>query len=1126
MDRKHICFFSLLIFILIFSTSFVCASDDAPYSNETISSTDLGSSSNDTDYKLYLEDSTINDDDSNENMEGNKLSASSSLGSSHTVSGSSFSDIRESLNEAKNGDTIILSGTYHNDNKQISIKKDNITIKGNSATNKAVLDAEGSEERILIIYGNHILLENIVFKNVDADVWGGAISNHGDFLTICNCEFINNKAEVGAIVLNNDSSHATITNCLFKGNIASYLHEDKGGYGGALDSHASHGQIINCTFTDNQALESGGAVYMKIGENNTIEGCTFTGNTAENKGGAFYQSTQSFNATIIGSRFTNNTSKNDGGAIYAYCQLNIISTDFTGNSANNNGGALYIQGISSICDCSFNENTATQYGGSAYNTNQSTITGSNFTGNNAEYGGAIYNKQTLELNSSQFKSNKAENGSALYNVELANISSTLFKDNQAHSYLLDTSNYSVRQGQTVNISAYLEYGDNYAGIYSQVDLSIDDAVPELCLGAPDEKIILELNKRNYSAKTNKSGIAVFKIATSSINPSNYTFNLYHKDTKISTRINGSGLLEILKDNTTHKKDKKKIKKKKKKTNKKKGKKAKKNNKAAHKKAKKSIKKRAKTVKKIKSRKGIRLRKSLKKVKLKQLSKPNGIKVRSSLEGTRNSVKINNKYKREHANKEREHLNGLSNKLIKLSGNSKVRISPGLSLAFYTLGTFIKAGTSSKNIWDFINYPFLTIPNYNKTIYNIFGSKFAPYVEGFVDLAIGIDENGQMSIGQLIINILSLVGVGLIGKLGKLGGAISKLFKGSKYLKYFQILNNIPKYYKYVSRALEWVNNGVLLLSKFYTGVASTIYSLSKLIPGIKNFNPAKSKIIKKILKNKTVKKLWSKVKNSKAYKLITKKLNSLKNNITNNIKNLENNGKKLFNKAKKSVSKIKDNIITKIKQTTDKLKNSSIARKAKNVWNKIKEIKIVKKSTEKLVKFKNRLSGNVKKSIDKLKNNTITNNAKKTWKQIKNNKTVQKTINKLNNVKKGVSKNVKNSMNNMKTKGQKFLKKGERIGKKAAKTLKRNGKRISQFFDNDLRNSYSLITANYEKVKNSIFKKKTKNTKRKVLQARPKTKIIRKRTKTKQITKHRTIHKKVQSLKKSAKNMIKKLKFW
>ena len=108
----------------------------------------------------------------------------------------------------------------------------------------------------------------------------------------------------------------------------------------------------------------------------------------------------------------------------------------------------------------------------------------------------------------------------------------------------------------------------------------------------------------------------------------------------------------------------------------------------------------------------------------------------------------------------------------------------------------------------------------------------------------------------------------------------------------------------------------------------------------------------------------------------------------------------------------------------------------------------------------------------------------------------------------------------------KFLKKGERIGKKAAKTLKRNGKRISQFFDNDLRNSYSLITANYEKVKNSIFKKKTKNTKRKVLQARPKTKIIRKRTKTKQITKHRTIHKKVQSLKKSAKNMIKKLKFW
>jgi predicted outer membrane repeat protein len=353
----------------------------------------------------------------------------------------------------------------------INVNKNNVVIKGQSANSKAVLDAAGSNSRIMRISGSNVRLENLVFKNVNANIFGGGISSNGGNLTIINCDFINNGAMVGAIVLDNSSTNVLIQNCTFINNVAAYSNTSGGGGGGAIDSHSSNGQIINCRFTGNSAIGGGGAVVFMFGTNNTVSGCTFTNNTASN-GGAIATATAGTTLKIINTNFNNNkANKNNGGAIYSINTITIDNSNFTSNSAIN-GGAIYSNGVSKVSK-------------------------SKFTSNFADYGSAIYSNNNLNVTSTTFSNNKAKTSITLslpYGIRYNHV-----------SVIADKAKYNP----TV-VQAVLTKNDNIADSIWQTNSGsthIDNKKQALNNLLASQT--LTLNSK-YSSTTDSKGIALIK----------------------------------------------------------------------------------------------------------------------------------------------------------------------------------------------------------------------------------------------------------------------------------------------------------------------------------------------------------------------------------------------------------------------------------------------------------------------------------------------------------------------------------------------------------------------------------------------------------------------------------------
>ena len=194
------------------------------------------------------------------------------------------------------------------------------------------------------------------------------------------------------------STHQTITEETHNTEKTRFAVTDKEqNRGGALLLEAPYYLAGGSVFEGNQAVESGGALYISEGSKLTIQGgASFTGNTAGEKGGAVY--VQSDGSIINKGPLTfSGNSAQDGGAVYLESPGSNSSskslasgTSFTGNTGTGSGGALYISEGSYL----------TLYGGSS------------FTGNTAgDKGGAIYNSGTLVLDTTDgditFTDNKA-----------------------------------------------------------------------------------------------------------------------------------------------------------------------------------------------------------------------------------------------------------------------------------------------------------------------------------------------------------------------------------------------------------------------------------------------------------------------------------------------------------------------------------------------------------------------------------------------------------------------------------------------------------------------------------------------------------------------------------------------
>ena len=277
--------------------------------------------------------------------------------------------------------------------------------------------------------------------------------------------FTKNSAGNGGAVFNESALNFNGGTYTFENNAAT-ANVGNGGaiYNAGLINFGTDDKRVSLTFTNNTAMEGGGAIFNTNGGVVTIKGdATFSGDAAaeavmkyggairnfkgnasgsqfivdgtakfdNNKaswgGGALSNDTNSLFSVSGGAMFEGNTAGLYGGAIYnkgtvSFGGLAIFNDNKTGNTTEANGGAVYNYTSSAFeanAGAKFTNNTAGAHGGAVYNGGSFTLKGdATFTDNTANgNGGAFFNNGTISfVNGAKFKNNSAgKQGGAVYN---------------------------------------------------------------------------------------------------------------------------------------------------------------------------------------------------------------------------------------------------------------------------------------------------------------------------------------------------------------------------------------------------------------------------------------------------------------------------------------------------------------------------------------------------------------------------------------------------------------------------------------------------------------------------------------------------------------------------------------
>lgn len=266
-------------------------------------------------------------------------------------------------------------------------------------------------------------VKNSSFINNKASESGGAFFAKKNSLTISNAtDFNGNTAtENGGAIFAEDST-VNIKNATayelaneFEGNTA---HRN----GGALYLNLATAEIAGeTTFKDNSG-NIGGAIYAN-NTNLTLSSSNgrkpfFSGNEATLSGGAIYfASDNSNNLKVLAANFTDNEAVELGGAIYNKGGLIVVEDSyFYGNKATRQRAATFEGGKGGAINITNSNNDSNKITNSKFGMDSNP-------GNEAENGGAIWaSASKLTIEDSIFKGNKAtEDGGAIY----AQIGSTI-----------------------------------------------------------------------------------------------------------------------------------------------------------------------------------------------------------------------------------------------------------------------------------------------------------------------------------------------------------------------------------------------------------------------------------------------------------------------------------------------------------------------------------------------------------------------------------------------------------------------------------------------------------------------------------------------------------------------------
>lgn len=284
------------------------------------------------------------------------------------------SNIQDTIDQAKAGDTIILNGTFELKNTINIDKTINIIGEGEGATIKPnPLNFKDIQFFNIKNNAHNVVLSNL--KLINGKTSEGLINWEGNTGSIDHCKFAQNKAETssGAILLKGND--CKITDCTFKSNEAQIA--------GAMLIKGDNCHIVNCTFNENSAYQYGGAILIES-DNCIINNCTFSNNFASQSGGAI---------VLKGKKNIISNSEFDLNYLRNY-----------GKESIEGGGAIFSNGTNTEIDnCIFNRNTATDLNGGAINLNEyGFIQNSFFKDNSALLGRSIYCSASAVIASNYF----------------------------------------------------------------------------------------------------------------------------------------------------------------------------------------------------------------------------------------------------------------------------------------------------------------------------------------------------------------------------------------------------------------------------------------------------------------------------------------------------------------------------------------------------------------------------------------------------------------------------------------------------------------------------------------------------------------------------------------------------
>jgi len=239
-------------------------------------------------------------------------------------------------------------GIYATDSE--TVKLSNVTVSKNT----------GSTGGGLYMYRTKLILkDSVISENISKGSGTGIYSSGGTWKAalaggeITNTKIVGNQGGVscsgGAVYMNADVEF-TFTDCEITDNYSENY------CGGIYCASGGVPTVINCTFTGNESLKNGGALYT--GDTGTIIGCVFKDNKADKGAGLFvgnYMERWACNGwgnkrlwetgvTITDCTFEGNKATTDGGGFHldmsAYTTMDNCT--FTGNSAGVAGSAMWL----------------------------------------------------------------------------------------------------------------------------------------------------------------------------------------------------------------------------------------------------------------------------------------------------------------------------------------------------------------------------------------------------------------------------------------------------------------------------------------------------------------------------------------------------------------------------------------------------------------------------------------------------------------------------------------------------------------------------------------------------------------------------------------------------------------